>query len=100
MEIETILIGSVIYIFLVITITKLGTYKACGGTKSFLISLALTPLVGIVYTAMSPIKNVLKITHYRCRHCGLEYTTSHKYCPSCLKDDEKHHLEKFSMKTY
>jgi ribosomal protein L37E len=100
MDIETIIISVVIYIFLVITITKLGTYKSCGGKKAFFVSLVLTPIVGIIYTSVSPIKNVLKITHYRCRHCGLEYTTSHKYCPSCLKDGKKYHLQKFSMRTY
>jgi len=100
MDIETYIIGFVIYIFLVFTITKLGTHKACGGLKALIVSVLLTPIIGIIFVSLSPIKNILKITHYRCRHCGLEYTTSHKYCPSCLKDDEKHRLEKISMKTY
>jgi len=100
MDIETLIVGLLVYVFLVITIAKLGTHKSCGGLKALLVSFLLTPVLGIIYVSFSPIKNTLKITHYRCRHCGLEYTTSHKYCPSCLKDEEKHRLEKISMKTY
>lgn len=99
-DIEVFIIGIVIYLFLVITVTKLATYKKCGGIRAFFVSLFLTPLIGILYVTLSPVKSVLKIIHYRCHHCGLEFTTSHKYCPTCLKDGEKHYLERISMKTY
>jgi len=99
-EIEIFIIGIIIYLFLVITVAKLGTYKKCGGFKAFIISLLLSPIIGILYVSVSPVKSVLKIVHYRCHHCGLEFTTSHKYCPTCLKDGEKHHLERISMRTY
>lgn len=97
---EIIGIAAAIYIFLVITIAKLGTYKTCGGFRAFMVSMFLTPIIGIIYVALSPIKSVLKIVHFRCHHCGLEYTTNHKYCPSCLKEGEKHHLQRISMKTF
>jgi hypothetical protein len=99
-DFEMIIISIVIYLFLVITIAKLGTYKKCGGMRAFVISLALTPITGIIYVAVSPVKSVLKIVHYRCHHCGLEFTTHHKYCPTCLKEGEKHRLERISMRTY
>lgn len=100
LDIETIIFIAVIYVFLIITVAKLGTYKACGGKKGLAISLIFTPIVGFFYVAKSPKKNLLKITHYKCGSCGLEYTTYHKYCPSCLKDGEKHRLGKKSMRTF
>jgi len=99
-DIEMTIILIIIYLFLVITIAKLGTYKRCGGMKAFFVSLFFTPVFGILYVTVSPLKSVLKIVHYRCHHCGLEFTTHHKYCPSCLKDGEKHRLERISMRTY
>ena len=100
MDIETLIVSLLVYLFLVITIAKLGTYKACGGRRAFLVSFLLTPFIGIIYASLSPQKNTLKITHFRCHSCGLEYTTFHKYCPSCLKDEKKHRLEKIRMKTF
>jgi len=97
---ETILIGILVYLFLVITFAKLGTYKICGGSKAFLVSFFLTPVIGVLYVMVSPRKLVQKIVHYRCNHCRLEYTTSHKYCKSCAKDGKKYRLEKRSMRTY
>lgn len=99
-DVETIIVIGVLYAFLVITIAKLGTYKACGWKKAVVLSLFLTPVVGFIYVAKSPKKNLLKITHYKCGTCGLEYTTYHKYCPACLKDGEKHRLGKKSMRTF
>jgi hypothetical protein len=100
LDIETYIIAGVIYIFLVMTIAKLGSYKSCGGLKAFFVSFLLTPIIGVAYVSFSPIKNVLKIVHYRCGNCGLDYTTSHNYCPSCEKEGKKHRLKKISMKTF
>ncbi|MCB2219873.1 MAG: hypothetical protein KQI35_05700 [Bacteroidetes bacterium] len=99
-DFEMIIIAIVIYLFLVISIAKLGTYKKCGGIKALVVSLLFTPVAGIIYVAISPVKSVLKIVHYRCHHCGLEFTNHHKYCPTCLKEGEKHRLERISMRTY
>ena len=99
-SVEIIVITVVIYMFLNFTIAKIGTYKTCGGLKSFFFGLFLSPIIGIAYVVVHPQKSVLKIVHYRCHHCGLEYTTSHKYCPTCYKEGHKHRLEKISMRTY
>ena len=98
--IDFIIVASIAYLFLLLSITKLGSYKTCGGLRAFLVSLFLTPFIGIIYVVISPQKSTLKIVHYRCNHCGLEYTTQHQHCPSCLKDGEKHKLERISMRTY
>jgi len=100
MNLEVIIGAIVIYLFLIITIAKIGSYKKCGGYRALAVSLFLTPIIGIIYVMISPVKSTLKIVHYRCNNCGLEYTTKHKYCPSCYKEGVKHRLEKISMRTY
>jgi len=97
---EVLILSGIIYLFLTLSLAKLGTYKTCGGWRAFLVGFILTPIVGIIYVSLCPVKSVLKIVHYRCHHCGLEYTTEHKYCPSCLKAGEKNRLTRISMKTY
>ncbi len=100
MDIDLIIIISIIYIFISATIAKIGSGKECGGKKALVVSLLFTPIIGLYYTLSSSQKDTLKIVHYRCSKCGLEYTTRHKYCPSCLKDGEKKKLERISMRTY
>ena len=97
---EVLIISGIIYLFLAISLAKLGTYKSCGGWRAFIVGFILTPIVGIIYVSICPVKSVLKTVHFRCPNCGLEYTTEHKYCPSCLKDGEKYKLKRISMKTY
>jgi len=87
-------------LFLVISLAKLGSRKSCGGLKAFVVSLVFTPVVGLVYVLNHSQKDMLKIVHYRCSSCGLEYTSKYRYCPSCEKDGKSNHLEKISMKSY
>ncbi|MBN2172588.1 MAG: hypothetical protein JW731_00560 [Bacteroidales bacterium] len=79
---------------------KIGSARDCGGKKALLVSILLTPLGGLLYVIQSPGKNILKITHYRCHRCHLEYTTNHKYCPSCMKEGKLVRIEKVKMHTY
>jgi hypothetical protein len=97
---EFIFIASIVYVFLAISVARLGSYRACGGLKALLVSFLFTPVLGMIYVLSFTGKNVLKITHYRCPSCNLEYTSKYKYCPSCAKDGRKVHLERISMKTY
>jgi ribosomal protein L37E len=97
---EFIFISIIIYLLTIISVIKLGSERICGGLKAFIVSLFFTPLIGLIYVLRSSDRNTLRIIHYRCRSCGLEYTSKHKYCPSCAKDGRSSHLEKISMKTY
>ena len=97
---EFIFIAGIIYTFFVISLAKLGSGRVCGGLKALIISLLLTPLIGLIYVIRSPQKNTLKIIHYRCPACNLDYTSKHRYCPSCQKEGKSIHLEKISMKSY
>ncbi len=97
---EFLMIIIVAYVMVAISVSRLGVAKACGGTKALFFSLFFTPVTGFIYTMTSPLKNVLKIIHYRCNECGLEYTDYHKYCPSCEKDGKKIKLYRIMMKTF
>jgi energy-coupling factor transporter transmembrane protein EcfT len=97
---EFIFITGIIYLFVVISVAKIGSGRTCGGIKSFFISLFLTPVIGLFYVLNASEKNTLKIIHYRCTSCGLQYTTKHRYCPACEKEGRSTPLEKISMKSY
>ena len=99
-DIEFLLIAGAIYLFIAATVAKIGSYRACGGTKAFIISIILTPVIGIIYALISPQKHLIKTVHYRCPNCGLEYVSKHKYYPSCAKEEKYCRLVKVSMKTY
>jgi hypothetical protein len=97
---EIIFLAGIIYLFIVISLAKLGSERNCGGIKAFLISLFFTPVVGLIYVFSSSPKNTLKIIHYRCTSCGLDYTSRYRYCPSCEKEGKSNRLKKISMKTF
>jgi hypothetical protein len=87
-------------LFIAASIARFGSNRICGGKKALLFSLVLTPIGGLFYVLSSPEKNVLKITHYRCPRCHLEYTTKHRHCPACKKEGHYVRIEKFKMYTY
>jgi hypothetical protein len=97
---ELVFILTVIYLFIAFSIARIGSSRACGGKKSMLVSLIFTPVTGLFYTLSFKPKDTLKITHFRCSECGLEYTTYHRYCPTCNKDNKKVKLTRISMRTY
>jgi hypothetical protein len=97
---EFIFITAIIYLLIIISVIKLGSERMCGGLKAFIVSLFFTPVIGLIYVLRSADRNTLRIIHYRCHTCGLEYTSNHKYCPSCAKDGRSSHLEKIRMKSY
>jgi hypothetical protein len=97
---EVIGMAALGYLFLSLTIARLGSQRKCGAVKGFLVSFFLTPIPGVLYVMKSPRKSVMKIVHYRCKHCGLEYTSAHRYCHHCAKEGHKYHLHRISMRTY
>ncbi|MBN3035140.1 MAG: hypothetical protein JW861_06110 [Bacteroidales bacterium] len=100
MDRDIIILFVAFYLFTVATLTKIGSKKEIGGRKAFLISMFLTPVVGLFFVAGSPRKNLLRIVHYKCPRCGLEYTDYHRSCPSCRKEGVQVRLERKRMKTY
>lgn len=97
---DILVITIAIYVLISFSIAIVGSYKQCGGKKALFFSMVLTPITGILYVMASPEKNTLKIVHYRCTRCGLEFTDNHRHCPSCKREGKKSHLERYSMRTY
>jgi len=97
---ELIVSFTVAYVFIALVIAGIGAQRTCGYFRTFLFSILLTPVTGLVYVLSSSHRSVLKTVHYRCSHCGLEYTTEDRYCHICAKEGHKYKLRKISMKTY
>ena len=100
LDIDIIVLILIFYLFFAATVAKFGSGREVGGKKTLLISLIFTPVAGVFYILSSPPRNTLKITHYRCTRCGLEYTDKHRHCPSCRKDGISSRIEKIKMTTY
>ena len=100
LDIDIIVLILIFYLFIAATVAKFGSGRDVGGKKTLLVSLVFTPVAGIFYLLSSPQKNTLKVTHYRCTCCGLEYTDKHRHCPSCHKDGIHSRIEKIKMTTY
>ena len=99
-QIEVIALAAFAYVLIAIIISRAGSQRSCGTLRAFLVSFLLTPAAGLIYVLASKPKSVLKTVHYRCNHCGLEYTSSHRYCHICEKEGHKHRLHRISMRTY
>lgn len=99
-NINFVLIASAIYLIISAAIAKAGSERKCGSKSAFAISIALTPITGMLYVLRSRPKKIRKTVHFRCPKCGLDYTDGHDYCPSCDKEGKKTPLIKISMLTY
>ena len=75
-------------------LTVLGIEKQSEGLKIFLISLFLTPLIGIVYIFGKKPKSS-KINYYHCNDCDYIYPVKMKDCPICLEKGVKIKLKKY-----
>lgn len=99
-NINFILIASAIYLIISAAIAKAGSEKKCGSKNAFAISLALTPITGMIYVYKSRYKRIKETVHFRCPKCGLAYTDGHEFCPSCDKEGKKTPLKRICMLTY
>ncbi|MEZ5196904.1 MAG: zinc ribbon domain-containing protein [Bacteroidales bacterium] len=97
---EATVIFLVLYIIMSLIAAKIGASRRCGSEKALFFSIVFTPLFGFFYVFSSRHKNLIKIVHYSCPKCGLEYTDGHKYCPLCSREGELTHLHKISMIAY
>jgi len=83
-----------IYLFITFILTVLGIEKQSEGLKIFLISLLLTPLVGVVYIYGKKPKSS-KINYYHCHDCDYIYPVKMTNCPICLENGVKIKLQKY-----
>lgn len=83
-----------IYLLITFTLTVLGIEKQTEGLKIFLISLFLTPLIGLIYLYSRKNKSS-RISYYHCHECDYIYPVKMRYCPICLEKGIKVRLKKY-----
>lgn len=85
-----ILAGYVIIAFL---FSLLGNLREIGRRRLFLISLFLTPLIGLAFLLSSQERKINAYTErsYKCERCGYIFAENYPCCPFCEK--EGHHEE-------
>lgn len=89
-----VLIASTLYITLTIVLTLFGLERQNQGLRVFLISLLLTPLVGIGYMLFTK-KNHSRIRFYRCSKCEYIFPIKIRHCPICEEVGIKVKLTKY-----
>ncbi|MBP7496530.1 MAG: hypothetical protein KA792_02565 [Bacteroidales bacterium] len=76
------------YLVFSIFLAYLARNKEIGSTKIFLISITLTPLIGLVFLIVSPFINPYqeldkKLNEYECKKCGWKFSYKFENCPNC-----------------
>lgn len=89
-----VLIATTLYITLTIVLTLFGLERQNQGLRVFLISLLLTPLVGIFYMIFTK-KNYDKMHFYHCERCEYIFPAKIRNCPICEEKGYKVKLEKY-----
>lgn len=80
--IDEIIGGLALYFFLVATLTYFAKEKKIGSFKIFVISLLLTPIVGVlVYFFSEPI--IQYKTTFQCPVCHFEFDQQGTFCTMC-----------------
>jgi len=73
------------YIALAVLIAFIGKERTLGFFFSFLLSILLTPIGGIITVMSSPKLILYHVVEHECPECGYSFTKPHESCPSCLK---------------
>ena len=86
----------VIVIYLVVTfiLTIAGIDNKSEGIKIFIISLLLTPLVGLIMLAKQR-KKATSIHYYYCKECDYIFPVKMRHCPICYENNKKVKLVKY-----
>lgn len=83
-----------VYVVITFILTLLGIEKQTEGFKVFIISLLLTPVIGLIY--LYSIKNKSsKIRYYYCHECDYVYPVKMSDCPICAEEGRKTKLVKY-----
>ncbi|MBE9481088.1 MAG: hypothetical protein IMY69_05275 [Bacteroidetes bacterium] len=78
------------YLILVVLLTIEGAKRTIGGWAIFIISLLLTPVIGVLVLFISQKKLHISyfIKNQKCNHCEHEYSKDSPYCMSCKEQGD------------
>lgn len=89
-----VLLVASLYLILTFFLTFIGIERQNQGFRIFLISLLLTPLVGIGYILFKK-RNYSKVSYYYCDECDYIFPERIKHCPICEEQGEKVKLKRY-----
>lgn len=89
----------ILYVVLAIGVAYLGQNRKIGFVQSFVLSLFLTPIIGIALVAHSDKKITYFEFQYHCPRCGYNFTEEIEFCPYCSKNGHQIVLQKEEVTT-
>jgi len=90
-----IIIGYIGFVYL---LSLLGKTREIGQRRLFMVSLFLTPILGLAFLiSSSELKmKIYKEESFKCERCGYVFSDSHTYCPLCEEEGIKRELKPIS----
>lgn len=89
-----ILIVATLYLVITFLLTLFGIERQHEGVKIFIISLLLTPLIGMAYIVLRK-SNFSKVNFYYCKECDYIFPVRMKNCPICEENGFRVRLKKY-----
>ena len=83
-----------IYLGLTFSLTVMGIERQMAGLQVFMISIFLTPLVGVFYIYSKKHKTS-QINYYHCSECNYIYPVKMSDCPICMEKGVKIKLKRY-----
>ncbi|MBN1339370.1 MAG: hypothetical protein JXA03_08605 [Bacteroidales bacterium] len=87
---DVLIIGLIVAGYILITwlFSLLGNFREIGSRRLFIISLFLTPVMGLAFLLSSQERKIIPYTEksYKCERCGYIFSESYPHCPFCLKE--------------
>lgn len=80
---------AVSYTLTCLFIGLIGTKRRIGFKQSILLSVFLTPIIGLYAVLKSPKRIDYRVYRYKCSRCKFSFTDQYAYCPHCEQDGVK-----------
>jgi len=88
-----------VYVVLVYLFSLLGNRREIGQRRLFLLSLFLTPVLGLAFLLSSQHRklHLYKEERFKCEECGYVFSEQMDCCPFCEKEGKNIELKPVSM---
>jgi hypothetical protein len=83
------IIALIVYLVLSIIIAYLGKLRTVGFMQALVISILLTPIVGLIVVINSSKLILYHIVQHECPECGYSFDSKHDQCPLCVKEGKQ-----------